>query len=322
MAYVVIQPGDTLESIAERYGIEVEALKELNPSLKDRFEPGMRLVLAKPSLRVTVQAQTTSSHTASDAKSTEASVLQASGEAPVDRVSEEETPPHARQEPVLQGILPHVFHRPYLFSDPLESTGASDVASDQEVQEAIEKDTQPPAAPEHGTAHLTEQTTPSTNIAKEHRRPAHALDLEYIRLISAQAFIYPQGSPTYRAYHAYHAPSQPVKASTVANVFPSESRSVPMLPGLMPLAAVPWGYPFGMAPMVFYPPRTVEMNHFAPSHPATRPSDAPKNANQKSQADEPPQTEASPTQPSHQPSERPKQQHAVLQIDQWMLETM
>lgn len=315
MSYVVIQPGDTLDAIAERYGIRVETLKELNPSLKDRFEPGMRLVLTKPSLRVSVQAQTTSSHTASDAKSTEASVAQTSSEAHVSLGSKKETSPHMRQEPVLQGILPHVFHRPYLFSDPLESTDTSDVASDQDAQAAVEKDTQLPGAPETVTAHFSEPTSSSRNVAMHHPRPAHALDLEYIRLISAQAFIYPQGSP---AHSAYHAPSQPVKTSAVSNAFQTESRSVPKPSAPMPFAMPPLGYPLGMVPMVFYPPRTVEINHFAPYHPVPRPAEPPKTVNQKSQADQPPQTEAPPT----QPSQRPKQQHAVLQIDQWMTETM
>lgn len=315
MSYVVIQPGDTLDAIAERYGIRVETLKELNPSLKDRFEPGMRLVLTKPSLRVSVQAQTTSSHTASFAKSTEASVAQTASKAHDNQTPNKDTSPHGRQEPVLQGILPHVFHRPYLFSDPLESTDASDVASDQDAQAAVEKDTQPPGAPEHVTADFTEQATPSRNVVMHHRRPAQALDLEYIRLISAQAFIYPQGSP---AHSAYHAPSQPVKTSNVSNAFQTEPRSVPKPPGPMPFAMPPLGYPLGMVPMVFYPPRTVEMNHFAPYHPATDRSEPPKTVNEKSQADQPPQTKTPPT----QPSQRPKQQHAVLQIDQWMTETM
>lgn len=117
MSYVVIQPGDTLAAIAERYGVTIETLKGLNPSLDERFEPGMRLILGKPVLRVSVETKKTGATVTSN----EPVAAKKAVDKRADAMPDTEKSSAINKTSFLPGMLPHVFHRPYLFPDSKET---------------------------------------------------------------------------------------------------------------------------------------------------------------------------------------------------------
>ncbi|PTQ57833.1 MAG: hypothetical protein BSOLF_0695 [Candidatus Carbobacillus altaicus] len=165
MSYVVIQPGDTLAAIAERYGVTIETLKGLNPSLDERFEPGMRLILGKPVLRVSVETKKTGATVTSN----EPVAAEKAVDKRADTMPDTEKSSAINKTSFLPGMLPHVFHRPYLFPDsketPLALEKSSEVSDHVGTRDAFEQT----AFPVQTTEKLTLSNKASSNKASTNK---------------------------------------------------------------------------------------------------------------------------------------------------------